>query len=95
MQVDMHPKTYVFSNEKIESLKNPMVSQPTAINLFFLKGIRNVEDISLDDMLLTNAELQAIATSIDTVNPPSKEMLRIALQPKNSLTPKCVACKEK
>ena len=80
MQVDMHPKTYVFPNEKIESLKNPMVSQPTAINLFFLKGIRNVEVINLDDMLLTSAELQLIAIGIDTVNPQGNAKNSIATQ---------------
>ena len=53
----MHPKTYVFSNEKTELLKNPMVSQPTTINLFFLKEIWNLEDIGSDGTLLTNAEL--------------------------------------
>ena len=36
MQVYMHPETSVFSNEKTEPLKNPMISQSTAINLLFL-----------------------------------------------------------
>ena len=48
----MHPETYDFSNEKIEPLKNPMISQPMAMNLFFLKEIGNLEDISSDGVRL-------------------------------------------
>ena len=42
-----------------------MVSQPTTINLFFLKEIWNLEDISSDGVLLTNAELVMLVYSLD------------------------------
>lgn len=47
----------MFSNEKTEPLKNLMVSQSMAMNLFILKDIGNLEDFSLEGMQLTNVGL--------------------------------------